>query len=108
MKTLPKPGSNEDETWPWTRSKKGVLPKEQRKVRVEKKASAGKKVPKTVKNAAEIESSSKPPSPCKIVTPAKPVVKKYIKKLSERKFQELRHLVKMNLTMIRKDYELLL
>ena len=92
--------STEDEIWPWTRSKKGVVPKEQR---AEKKASSSK----TGKKAAAKQTSSKPPSPCKIVAPAKPVIKKkYVKKMSEKKFQELKHLVKMNLTITRKDYEL--
>ena len=94
--------STEDEIWPWTRSKKGVVPKEQR---AEKKASSSK----TGKKAAAKQTSSKPPSPCKIVAPAKPVIKKkYVKKMSEKKFQELKHLVKMNLTITRKDYELYL
>ena len=124
--------STENEKWPWTRSKKGLLPREkkERKARnsvsgkSSSKSAQMKKQVKTYSSAKKTATPAKtvvkkntrrmkeqvetPSSAKKTAAPAKALVKKNIRRMSENKFQRLKKLVEMNLTISPKEREIFL
>ena len=100
--------TKENESWPWKRSSKGNVPKQLRDKT--KKKNTRKEAAKTKKAQTPTASliSLVPRPSKKTAAPAKIPEKKYIKRISEKEFQQLRHLVKMNLTISPKQRQLYL
>ena len=95
--------TKKNEIWPWKRSSKGNVPKHLRDKTQKKTArKQAVKPPPTKKTPAP---KSEPPPTKKTAAPAKLAAKKYIKRMSEKAFQQLKQLVRMNLTISPKQRE---
>ena len=81
--------STEDEKWPWTRSKRGVLPKTEKKERTQRKRKA--------------QTQDKTAAPRK---KAAPTLKTNIKKMSEKKYMKLESKMKLNVTVSKEERQL--